>query len=186
MNVLAIDPSSRCTGYAVLTGLGRDDLVDAGRLRPSEAAAEIDGPAWWRVWMAQVPLRAYRRMYSMIPDLRDLIVEHRPDWTVVEVPSGLAGSGSRHGAKASLTTYGAAAGLVLGACGWFARADRVVPVTERMWIRNSIREKSARQRAVARLYVGRYRSLADGGADAADAIALARWWLLFGVKVVTQ
>ncbi len=182
MKVLAIDPSSSCTGYAVLSGLAVADLIDAGRLRPSEAIDQIAGPPWRRAWLGQGPLKAYRRVYSMIADLRDLIIQYVPDWIVVEVPSGLAGTGSRHGARASLATYGAAAGLIVGACDWFADSNRVVVVTERMWIRGGNTAKRLRQRAIAAVYRGRYEWREDAGADAADAIGLGRWWLSVGLR----
>lgn len=173
--ILSLDPSSTCVGYAVLAGLRPADLIDAGRLTPSMAAGAIpDLPDWLRDHLRQPQLRAAWRVMSLVRDVAGLIQEHQPSLVVVEIPSGLFGSGARNGARGSLTTYGMAAGAIWSACNHHL-PGRVVPVTERQWTPKRGPKHKA-QIAIAGFYKN-YNPSDDPGADVADAIGLARWWM---------
>lgn len=176
--ILALDPSSTCVGYAVLAGLSPAELIDAGRLRPSMAVDAIpDLPDWLREHLRQPALKAAWRVAGLVRDAVDLVREHRPRQVVIEIPSGLFGSGARNGARGSLTTYGMAAGAI-----WAAVDQQlpgcVAPVTERQWTPDR-GAKGKAQLAIAGLYKG-YSLQDDPGADVADAIGLARWWISSG------
>lgn len=174
--VLAIDPSSRCCGYALLAGLEPGELLDAGRIVPSESTAGLRPtlPAL-AAWLERPELLAYRRIVSMLGDLAELVHEHRPAWVLVEMPSGRAGTGSRAGAKSSLSIYGAAAGVIFEALRHEADPDRVLPVSERIWTAGQ-GDKGRRQQAIAGFYP-QYDAGRDPGGDVSDAVGLARWWL---------
>lgn len=185
MKLLGIDPSSTCTGYAVLTGLAPHELIDAGRIRPSDAKALWDEvPATVRPHWLGKDLAAMRRVESMLTDVSSIIAEHTPDLVIVEIPSGKIGTGAKNRARGSLTTYGYAAGVICERCRWavsFATPTGfVVPVTERQWTAGQ-GAKDKRQAAIAAHYCGIYDSSRDTGGDVADAIGLARWGaVLFG------
>lgn len=181
MRVLAIDPSSTCTGYALLRGLGPADLVEVGLIRPSDAKAAqavAEPSEVVRAWNSCRELSALRRVLTVVADVEAVVAELAGDAAVsvvVEIPSGLSGTGSRNGARGSLTTYGLAAGMVYQA----ARAvapGRVYGVTERQWTAGA-GSKEKRARGVVALYAGRYRVADDDGLDGADAIGLGRWWV---------
>lgn len=181
MKLLALDPSSSCTGYAVLVGLEPSALIDAGQCRPSLSKTALgDLPAWRRAHLWQDELTHVRKIRSICRDVADLIQEHEPESIVVEIASGKFGSGAKHGARGSLTTYGMAAWAVLAASERL-RPDATVEVTERQWIggRGPGRipsKKEHRQVLVQKLYPGRYDPTLDADADVADAIMLGRWW----------
>jgi len=178
--IMAIDPSSTCTGYAVLAGLAPQDLLDAGRIVGSSG---VSACAWVspaaRDWYGRVELAACVRVASMMRDLSDVLSEWRPETIVVEVPSGKIGTGAKRGARGSLTTYGLAAGAIWE---WSRRAipaGRVLAVTERMWTR-SAGSKRRRQLMVRAIYANRYDRSRDPGGDVADAVGLGRWFLEVG------
>lgn len=178
--ILALDPSSTCVGYAVLAGLSPTELIDAGRLKPSMAADAIpDLPDWLRDHLRQPALKAAWRIAGLVRDAVDLVHEHHPTQIVVEIPSGLFGTGARHGARGSLTTYGLAAGAI-----WSVMDQQlpgqVAPITERQWTPDR-GAKGKAQLAIAAMYKG-YSMHADPGADVADAIGLARWWIGNGTQ----
>lgn len=190
MRILALDPSSSCVGYAVLTGLEPAELIDGGLIKPSQAKrVTADLPPWLSERLRAPSMRAVHGIYAITATIDELIAEHAPATIVVEVPSGKAGTGSRQQrAGGGLTTLGLAAGAVLERCRHAATAidahdpPAVVPVTERQWTSRrsgpgARGPKYQSQAAIAALYRGRYDPAADPGADLADAIALARWWL---------
>ena len=109
--ILALDPSSSCIGYAVLTGMSPADLLDGGRIKPSQArGVTADMPDWLAEHWRMRELRAVHGIYSMAYEVETLIAAQDPDQIVVEVPSGKAGTGSRQQrAGGGLTTLGIAA-----------------------------------------------------------------------------
>lgn len=180
MRILSLDPSSTCTGWAVLDDLSAAGLIDGGLIKPGSSkyidpgAPEADRPDL-AAWYATPELRSSRRMIATLNDIGPLLGEYQPDRVVVEVPSGKAGSGSKRGAKGSLTTYGMAAGAVWAYC--LSRLPgKVAAVNERMW---TIGQKNKQGRAYRHecLYPGKYRSELDKGLDLSDAIGLGRWYL---------
>lgn len=163
MKILALDPSSTCTGYAVMDGPG--GVLDAGLLKGERSG---DG--------------SEARIEAMVGAVRELIGEHTPGVVVIEMPSGKVGSGQRKGASASLTIYGVAAGEIRRAVKMTLPAElagpresRVVSISEREWTRRL--SKKTRQAAIAGLFPGYAAGMGlDGGGDMADAIGLGRWW----------
>lgn len=177
--LLAIDPGSQVTGYAVLSGLEPDELLDAGLLKPGpdRPADPQTVPESIRPHLSAPELAAYRRMDALVLELRALVCEQRPEQIVIEVPSGRIGTGARRGARGSLTIYGAVAGMMYECCR--RMVGETVPVTERQWTAGR-GDKASRQRDVALFYRGRYPADQDPGGDAADAIGLGLWWLSQG------
>lgn len=173
--LLALDPSSTRTGFAVFRGR---ELIDAGYFKPA-AGAESE-----------------QRIDAMVGDLLRLLNKLGPeDFTVViEVPSGKPGTGLKRGAGAHLAVYGVAVGeLRRAAKVWsentYAKAfdlvkrqTAIISVTERAWTRGT--PKRVRQRRTALLHPRYAAVLAkDSGGDVADAIGLGEWYLGFGPQV---
>ena len=187
MTQLSIDAASEVAGYAVLRGLGRDDLIDAGRFKGSEAVTPYNALAEpLRGHMRDPAMACTRRLLDMRRDLIAKIEEHRPDRVVVEIPSGKAGAGSRRGARSSLAVYGYGAGWLAGvaqAAGYGVTggiSGELVLVNERQWTGRGTGvgiRKPDRPAAVYALYPDRYDPAADPGADTADAVLLGRWWI---------
>lgn len=174
--ILSLDPSSTCVGYAVLDGLEPNELCAGGLIVPSLAERVLANLAeTLQHYLKRHELIAYRRILSLIPEVEALLDEYRPDVTVVEIPSGKFGTGAKHGARGSLTTYGLAVGMVIQACNAHAHSGVVVPVTERQWTAG-LGDKQKRQRAIAAFYRHRYTLKSDAGGDLADAIGLGSWW----------
>ena len=180
MRVLALDPGSQVVGYAVLRGLGAEDLQEGGVLRASLARSVLEKaeyPAWLKEMLYAPELTAWRRILSLVGEVEDLVMSAIAVGAqiVVEIPSGKIGTGARRGARGALTTYGFAAGCIYQAC-VSLRHRSVVPVTERQWTRGA-GSKQKRQDGIAAFYRGYYDPQTDPGADLADAIELARWWI---------
>jgi len=176
MKVLGIDPGSKVVGYGALTGLGPADVLDGGKLTPADDVPCLSTlPEAIRRHVQSPELAAYRRTVSLVVQVAGLIREVRATWVVVEIPSGLIGTGAKRGARGSLTTYGLAAGMILEACRFMGPA-KTVPVTERQWTAGR-GNKRRRQQAIAAIYGRRYNASRDPGGDVADAIGIVRWWL---------
>lgn len=175
--LLALDPSSSCIGYAVLAGLEPGQLIDAGRIKPSDRAEAIAhlSPVE-RVWMGQLELHSQRRVESMLPDVAELLGREGLQVIAIEMPSGYIGTGARQGARGALTTYGMATGRVFEYCRQHAGVP-TIPVTERQWTRGA-GGKDNRAACLRGLYPA-FAAAADAGkdkgGDMADAIGLARW-----------
>jgi len=176
MKLLAVDPSSKCVGYAVMTGMEPGELVDGGCLTPSVDRGLLPAyPNWLGVQahLQGVELMHWRRIMSLGVELMRVIDEAKPDAIVIEIPSGKFGTGAKHGGRGSLTTYGLAAGMLSGICR--RHGVPVIPVTERQWTAGQGNKR--KRQAVIAAYYRRYVCNKDPGADVADAIGLGRWWL---------
>lgn len=176
--ILAIDPSSTCTGYAVLAGLEPGALIDAGRLRASRSwsASAVEEPPG--LGLRRRALLPYGRVDEICDDISTLLEERKASLrgVIIEVPSGRIGTGGRRGARGSLAIYGMAAGAIWRHI-WthLCRPRAVMLVTEREWIRD-VPAKADRRAWVAAMYPT-YRPENDPGSDVADAILLGRWWI---------
>jgi len=164
MKVLGIDPSSTCTGYAVMTGVRA--IVEAGLLRPDRTRD-----------------RPIDRILAMLGSLGELLVAHVPDTVLIEVSTGRVGRGRRAGAGHGLVVYGMAVGHVHERCrAWSALrwpnggSANVLPIEADAWTAG--RPKGARIRRLAAEFPTHRRALleSDSGGDAADAIAMTQWW----------
>lgn len=151
--LLAFDPSSSCTGWAVGIRDGQEVNVHyAGRLKPP---GKIRG--WDRIrWMGSA--------------VGPIIREYRPARIIIEVPSGKVGYG--HGGGGSgLAVYGAAAGVVDYECVERLGADKVHAITELEWARGFPKRKRSVR---ANLIWPGYAAVAaqDSTRDIADAVCL--------------
>jgi hypothetical protein len=164
VKLLALDPSSTRTGYAVFEMFhdapSGAALIDAGYLQPPKREAP-----------------AIERIAEMVVDLRELMHELMPRNIVIEIPSGHVGN--RHlGRGAGLSIYGLAVGALWSAArapiGGQGRRIEVLTLEENAWTRGV--QKNKRQMAVA-MEFPQYREVIskDGGADVADAIGLGRF-----------
>lgn len=98
MKILAIDPASIVTGYALGDTDPRFHLVEAGILRENPKTAAVT------------------RILSITKDVKRLLREYRPDSVVVEVPDGKVHGRLKGKSMGGLATYGMAVGAVLSVC----------------------------------------------------------------------
>lgn len=171
--ILGVDPSSTLTGYAVLNLDGK--LIDAGLLKPDKTSAP-----------------ALDRVDSMLTGLDELLREHKPEWTILELPSGHV-----HG-KFQKTNMGVLAilGMAVGKFHERLRAAQqgtnagmtLVTVSANDWTGGV--KKAKRQASIALQFKRQYKIGDDKGADCADAIGLCQWYIeqlrLGGVGVVKR
>ena len=157
--ILALDPSSTRTGYALLSE--QEKLLEAGFLSPrkrTDPAAE--------------------RIAAMVEDLMGLLHTLEPAAVVIEWTTGKVGRRRHHGGGAGLAVYGVSLGALWQAACFYARMAgvgvRVELVAENEWTDG--RPKAERTAAIARLYP-QYQAERDPGGDMADAIGLGRWWI---------
>jgi len=159
--VLAIDPSSTRTGYALLTC--SEYLQEAGVLSPENRR---DAPI--------------ERIRCMAGELIAMIELERPDVIVIEVPSGRIGTGFRRGAKARLSVYGLGAGGLWGVCWSAVRVSghriALVETTEREWTCGRSRAVRAQHASAAFPHIAPKLRGQDPGGDIADAIGIGLWW----------
>jgi hypothetical protein len=162
VKILALDPSSTRTGYAILTSPTADGLVEAGYLRPERSTD-----------------RYLDRITAMAQDLHGLIsMTAGIDLVVIEMPSGRCGGGQRRGAGSSLIVYGVAAGMLWGvAVGRVGTGVKAVEtVFENVWTGRV--SKGVRQQRIAAQFPSYAKACAaDTGGDTADAIGLGVWYL---------
>lgn len=153
--LLALDPSSTRTGWAVLDG---GEVVEAGALsvpsKKGEPAAE--------------------RCIRMMRAVQGLLLEWvGVDSCVIEIPSGKVNHARNQGGGSGLSVYGFAVGMIYAAV---VEADGVssAAYTAEQWTRGITKEK--RKRIAARYYPA-YLGMKDAGGDIADAISLGVWFL---------
>lgn len=152
--LLAIDPSSTCTGFAVLTG--PEVLVEAGRLTPGRQTAP-----------------AIIRIATMREELIHLIIEKTPNQIIIEIPSAHVSGRIRMPKQGKgMGVYGMAAGVL-----WATAVSlcQTATVDERTW--TGCRKKEVRAREIAAIFPA-YRKIKDPGLNIADAIGIGRWWFL--------
>lgn len=149
---MGLDPSTKCTGYAVLDA-ARDSLLDAGLIKP-----ENQKPPF------------YERVAEMVPDVVQVVREVSPCIVVIEVPDKYqAGRISR---AEGLAKYGFAVGAM-----WCA--VRTMPwvvvhtVAPALWTGGVPKRK--RCNLLAMRYPA-YARVEDKGGDAGDAIGLVAYY----------
>lgn len=158
--ILALDPSSTRTGYALLSRGGQ--LGEAGLLKPAKTA----DPAACRI-------------ETMCQDLRELLETAGPATVVIEWTSGkIARRGRGRGINgAGLAIYGIAVGaLWREVCNYCSqdRQRRCQLIAENIWTAGTAKAK--RQAMIARRFA-RYDPASDPGGDVADAIGLGCYYL---------
>ena len=160
-HILSLDPSSTAIGWAEMSMAGQ--LEQAGVIRSS-----VRSPA-------------YDRVIDMNSALRTLLDYVKPatiliEWTVGKV----AGRQKLRSRGAGLGIYGIGVGAAVMTCYWYQHEMMqieiidIIPVVENDWTRGV--HKRDRQAAIALQYTA-YDAAQDPGADMADAIGLAQWWL---------
>lgn len=156
--ILSLDPSSAVVGYAVMTP-GRE-LIQAGAITPARKSAG-----------------SFERIASMENDVLSVLVKEQPHTILIEWTKGKVGK-RHHGLGAGLAVYGCGVGWIGCLCQqWVNRKNvrcQLIPILENEWTRGV--PKKDRQLAVAQIYP-QYDPADDPGADVADAIGMADWWL---------
>lgn len=160
MNVLAFDPSSRSTGYALMRLSGEIDPLEVGCLRRPEG---------WPSWL---------RVRCIHGDVRRLLerLSGKFERIVVEVP-GSAQAGRMRSEFGTSGVYAASVGAVL-AESWRVGCP-VVTVASDHWTRGGAgRGRRKGERLMALELVSRYKREDDRGGDAGDAIMLGCWYAM--------
>ena len=156
VTLLSLDPASIITGYAVMTGEGSSNLVEAGRLKAPTKGSE--------------PLV---RIRAIAQDLRELIVEMSPTHAVVEITRGKVNRNRHHGGGAGLGIYGMAVGYLLRVVE--SGVASVSAVEENEWT-GKVPKDDRTERLSLEYPDWAAAMLADEGGDVADAIGLGLWW----------
>lgn len=152
--LLALDPSSTRTGYAIMES--PDTVVEAGYLRGRTSDQALD------------------RILRIERELTALFFVNSLRWCVIEIPSGKVGA--RHGGGgAGLAVYGMAVGILLGFVNSSLCGGKADTVTETVWTRGVPKAKR-RQLIAAQFPMYRRIMSRDSGGDVSDAIGLGQWW----------
>lgn len=161
MTLLSIDPSSTCTGYAVLSE--KHELVDYGVWKPTGTKARKD-PFW--------------RIEVMCQHLDGLLAKCQFDHVVVEVSSGHVSSRHRGGGS-GLATYGTAVGALWS---WATIARKplanVHVVYENEWTGGLPKRNYNGKYPINRhdQIVAEFKLPRETPDDITDAIGLGMWW----------
>ena len=162
MTLLAIDPSSTCTGYALMSD--SMTILDAGLFKPQPEAKATEP--------------AIMRVVAMTKDLRELLLDCWPDAVLVEMPHGHDKSGAKR-----LANYGLAPGAMYWeVCSYVAARLKADPKQEIEALAINAEDwtggvpKFKRQQNICLAFPHRYDPETDKGGDIADAIGLAVWW----------
>ena len=160
--ILSLDPSSTCTGWAVLaTG---EQYLASGRLLPKIVKIEPKG------------LAPYYRIDAMCLELRKLLEEYRPCEVVMEWTSGKRAG--RLGQNVShLAIYGVAVGAIWReAVNWTGYwTDRGIPCAVTSYLENDWtrgKPKDHRIQLARMMFTRDYDPSKDAGGDEADALML--------------
>lgn len=150
--VLAIDPSSTRTGYAMMDN--RAKLIEVGLLLPNNPRGDP--------WM---------RTLDMVDEFRKLLEAHRPEHVVIEVPTHT--HRRQFGKPGNLIVYSMAVGAFCMAA-YLHPYGNTHRVPANVWTEGKAK---ARRQAVIFLLYSAYQPKRDPGLDMADAIGLGRWWI---------
>lgn len=159
MTLLAVDPSSTRTGYAVMPSYSK--ILEAGCLMPKSRDAAID------------------RVRSQCDDLAGLVADYKVTGAVIEITSGRPGTGSRRGARATLGVYGMAVGAMVCELWHLLGRARVTEVDEQTW--THCLPKEQRRRSIAMQFPHYAKEVfagKDRGGDVSDAIGLGLWYFM--------
>lgn len=158
--ILALDPSSTLTGWAVVHRSGR--LIEAGLLRPESRGD-----------------RSWERVCALCDSLHELLGQISPGTIIIEWTKGKVGQRRHGGLGAGLAVYGCGVGAQAAVARIWARSQPGVlvdAVLENDWTRSV--PKTDRIAAIAATYPAYAAQAAeDEGGDIADAIGLAAWWI---------
>ncbi len=157
-SILAIDPSSTCSGYAwgYPFALGAQ-VYFAGRHQPKKRAKAAD------------------RIQLMCDFFANFIQEHEPSQIVIEAPSGKIHGRFSKTKMSALAIYGMAVGAIWATCR-YCRPSLDVPthlINANEWTAG--KNKDAR-RIRAKALLSTYSKTQDPGGDTSDAICLLDWF----------
>lgn len=157
MKILAIDPSSTKTGFALFDE--DENLIDAGILKPNKTT----------------DCAAYR-IEAMCKDFRALLDQYEPAFIVIEWTSGKVGRKRHKGGGAGLAIYGIAIGALWRVAEQWCSDNigDVVRILENEWTAG--KSKKERFEIISTLYP-KIDLSKDTGGDIADAIGLGMWFI---------
>lgn len=156
--ILALDPSSTLTGYAILS-LDRK-LIDAGRLRPTRTRDD-----------------ANTRILAMAADLYAVSNDNPAiSQVVIEDTSGKVARRHGAGGGAGLAIHGKAIGALWFECRRIFGGGIIEMVKENDWACGTSKGKR-QQRIMLEFGCSGYDAAQDKGGDTADAIGLGLWWI---------
>ncbi len=168
MTILAFDPSTTCTGWAVLGDAGDDGkFLGAGMIRPDKFDTLTD------------------RLLDMAEAVRERVRVAGADVVVVETPAATGRARAAQGFKGTPLTipiYGAAVGAAIVACGSTGKGVKVCGVASDEWTKHRVPTGRDPHKAMRVEYVKRLYGIEDLGprslaGNVADAILIARWRL---------
>ena len=155
MKIIAIDPGSKVTGYAVFED---DKLIDAGLLKPQKTRLPND-----------------KRILSICFEVEKLLDEHEPKVVVLEWTTGKVGKNRHKGGGSGLAIYG----IAIGAIWMVARLREGVALPATVLIDESwtCGKPKVKRLAELELTCPAYKRKDDKGGDMGDAILLAQYYL---------
>jgi len=153
MKLLALDPSTTKTGYALMAD--RDTIIDAGLFTPKRVAD-----------------KSLVRVDAMVADLRQFLKDSKPTAAVIEMPSGKM-TGYNSGRGAGQAVYGVAAGRMYQVLIDWLGPDCVTAYTPTEWTRG--KQQKARQRIIKNQFAV-YDVAKDKGCNVSDAIGIGLYW----------
>jgi len=160
MKIIAIDPGSKVTGYAVITESGT--LLGAGLIKPQKQTNPAD-----------------IRIAVICTEIDTLITTEEPDVVVLEWTTGKVGKNRHKGGGSGLAIYGIAIGAIWQTIRQIMNTRDIVLIDE-SWTRGKPKEKRL---AELELTCPAYKRKDDKGGDMGDAILLAQYYAK-GLRVV--
>lgn len=152
--ILALDPSSTCTGYSVFDN---EKLIEAGLIKPNKSG-----------------LKPIDRMYQMAQEVSSLVAEYKAkiELVLIELPPPTQGKrrsnpGVQHQAFGMCMYVLMSHGL--------PRVHQIHPAT---WTK--CRSKEVWAPIIRAKYPRLGYGGTDSGADAAAAVGMTDWWLMIG------
>ena len=155
--ILAIDPASKTTGWAIMTAF---EIIDGGILRSTSTETAIN------------------RIQQQVECLTEIIDKAKGvgvDECVIEIPGGKQGAKTGGRNVASLSVYGMAAGAMWATL----RASGLhVHTVSPEWTRGLTKKKRQQNVSYKWRASGYDVTMDSPDADLADAIGLGEWWLV--------
>lgn len=155
MKLLALDPSSTATGYALFQD---DKLLACGKFK-----GRTKDPA-------------LVRCEAMLAAAQEICLTHAPLEVIVEMPGGTVHRRVRGHSPTGLDIYGMAAGMIYQGCNGLppGTVTAIHSVTPNGWTAG--KSKHERAKWYGAMFKGVYDPEHDKGLDIADAIGLGLWF----------
>ena len=155
--ILAIDPASKTTGWAIMTA---QEIIDGGILRSSSKGTAIN---------------RIEQQIEALAEIIDAAKRGGVSECVIEIPGGKQGAKTGGRNVASLSVYGMAAGAIWATLR--ASGLHVHTVTPE-WTRGITKQKRQQNVSYKWRASGYDVTMDSPDADLADAIGLGEWWLV--------